>query len=143
MLERQRGVVINIGSFAGEITLPFFGVYSATKVGFSKPLALFVVPVVFVVSVVGSGGDGGGGGGGGGGEVSSTVAATGGRLTVQRSWNSSVPTPVQTVICALRQKQTPMSICSCLCVYLSETKAHVYDICSCLCVHLSETKAHV
>ena len=59
MLERQRGVVINVGSFGGEITPPFFGVYSATKVGFSKPLALFVVVVavvaVVVVVVVGGG----------------------------------------------------------------------------------------
>ena len=63
MLERQRGVVINVGSFGGELTPPFFGVYSATKVGFSKPLALFVVvvavvAVVAVVVVVGGGGGG-------------------------------------------------------------------------------------
>ena len=64
MLDRQRGVVINVGSTAGPIAAPYFGVYSATKVSFPQ-----LSDCLFRCCCGdggGGGGDGDGGGGGGG-----------------------------------------------------------------------------
>ena len=36
MVNKQKGLIINIGSFSGCITLPFYGVYPATKVNFEN-----------------------------------------------------------------------------------------------------------